>query len=518
MKTEPAAASPPRRRRRLLPWCVGALLLGVLALEGTLRLFVYTDVAWGQRWRQPWMYADRWNDPFYFQLNQFLTHDPAPLPPLLADARLGWIHDGMDRQHFSDPHEVQLEGRRPVLLFGASFVRCMTNEENCFEGWMERSAQGREFAVLNYGVRGYGIDQTAMLVRLAIPHWRDRNALIAVGIFVEDDLDRTILDFRGWPKPRFELDAKGQLIEPGVVPTPEQYEALHPMWAHSLAWGWLVHQSHLIPTPIQRWLAGTSSKTTEKRRLADAILDRLERDLQEAGIEHFYVLFPSVRDCELLEGASWQEKFLLQWFDGRKLPFVNVRRDLLGAALEQDRHPTAFFGMRNTFPEHLTPDGNEVAFQSLLRGIRGEFDHAAGRRPPNPIELHNLDPQDPKAGRFEFGWTRKFPDEADRERIVMQPTGNVPVRYGCIFSRPARRFVATAKLRASHSDSGDSPLKLEIKANGKSVFEAVLDAEHSSAAISLDMVGTTTLEIIASRPDATHGTDSYVLLARPHFE
>ena len=142
----------------------------------------------------------------------------------------------MDHTDYVAPGEAALDGRRPVLLFGDSYTRCMTDEANCFEGWMERSSMGATHRVFNYGVRGYGIDQIALLAGFALEHWRGRKPIVAIGIFVDDDIDRAWLDHRGWPKPRFELDLDGKLVEPAPVTAPSNTARPPPM-KRSLAWG-----------------------------------------------------------------------------------------------------------------------------------------------------------------------------------------------------------------------------------------------------------------------------------------
>ncbi|MEO6710962.1 MAG: hypothetical protein ABIP42_15385, partial [Planctomycetota bacterium] len=206
--TESQAA--PRRRRRWL-WILITLVSTLVLFEATLRVLVYSDLKLGNRMRMPRWYADSWSDPFFFQLVQRWSHEPGALAEEFSDPRLGWIDPSFDRESFIHVRETELDGRRPVLLFGDSYTRCMTDEANCFEGWLDRSPSGSTHAIVNYGVRAYGLDQVAILARLALEHWRDRNALVAIGIFMEDDLDRAVLDYRGWPKPHFTLASSGAL-------------------------------------------------------------------------------------------------------------------------------------------------------------------------------------------------------------------------------------------------------------------------------------------------------------------
>ncbi len=514
--TEPARS--PRKKRKLLLLILGTLMFTACLFEGTLRLLVYTDVSWGKRWRIPELYSDRWSDPFYFQLLKQFTNEPGTLPDRLFDPRLGWVNDEMNPAGFVDPHEDVLGARRPVLLFGDSYIRCMTDEANCFEGWMHRSPYRETHKVFNYGVRAYGIDQIATLTMLALQHWRDRKPIVAIGIYMEEDLDRAYLDYRGWPKPYYTLGEKGQLLSSGPPPTTQKYEHDHPMWQHSLAWGWVLHGMHWLPTGITRWLGGADKIEEQKKRLSAAILLRLEQSLQAMGVEHFYVLFPGIQECADLKPSDWQENFLIDWLDGHELPYVNIKRDLLRASLEESRHPAEYFGLYGPLSEHLTPDGNEIAFRGLLRGIDHDFDRANGRQPPHPADIRDLDGKQSGRVRFEFGWSERFPAAEDRERIFMVPTLEHPARIGCAFSRPARRFKANARLLAREGAELTGSIRVQVRVDRKLVKELVLDANTTTAKLEIDVLGGMNIAIYAAPEGAAEGKTAILMLSSPRFE
>jgi len=512
-----ASARPSRRRwLRRAVLLAGSLALGVLLLELTLRVLTSTSTEAGLRMRRAELYTDRWSDPLYFQLDQRWHNLPGPLLPQVADARLGWSFDQIDHESYVAPGEDDLDERRPVLLFGDSYTACMTDDANCFEGWMERSPMGATHRIFNYGVHGYGIDQIALLAGYALEHWRGRNAIVAIGIFVDDDLDRAWLDHRGWPKPRFELDEAGRLIEPGPVPSPEQYEREHPVWKRSLAWGWFLNGSGLLPERWRDALDGRQRRDEKKRALCWAILDRLEHDLQRAGVERFYVLFPGPEQFESLEPRDWREAFLLDWLHAHDAPYVSVKREILRAALAAGRHPTEYFGQRGALSEHLTPDGNEVAFQALLRGIQGDFDRTGGSRPPHPSELRILEGRGQSGrARIEYGWSERFPDAADRERILLAPGADAPARVGCMLSAPATRFLATAKLAPGALEQGATPMRLEIRVDRELVVEATLDAARPSMDLEIPMFNRSNIEILVRLASSEAGM---LILSRPRFQ
>ena len=492
-----------------------AVLASALLLEGTLRVLVYTDIAPIWRLRSAKLYADRWSDPLYFQLDQLWSGQPGLLPEKMADARLGWSMEDMDHDQFIAPNEGDLIGRRPVLLFGDSFISCMTDQDNCYEGWMERSALGATHRIYNYGVRGYGIDQIALLANIAVQHWRERNPIVVIGIYMDDDLDRAWLDNRGWPKPRFRLDEQGQLIEPGPLPSPKQYSKENPLWKHSLAWGWLLHGSGWLPTPLRRVLTGATRLELEKQRLSAALLTRLEANLSEAGVERFYVLFPGPERADTLEPYDWREKFLVEWLDSRRLPYVSMRRELLHAGIEDSRDPAEYYGKVGMLSGHLTPEGNRIAFRGLQRGIAREYDRGSWPAAPHPSELIDLDNE--HRVRITSGWSKNFPDAADCERILLGPAGDKPARIGCELSRPARRFVTKVRLLPGSPERPTGSAQLEILVDHKSVFTSTFDTSEKRQDVEIDLYENREIEIRASctAPGAPAGV---LLLSKPRFQ
>jgi hypothetical protein len=173
-------------------------------------------------------------------------------------------------------------------------------------------------------------------------------------------------------------------------------------------------------------------------------LTRLERDLDAERVPHFYVLFPGPEGANSLEPRDWRESFLMKWLDAHDLPYVNIRLEILRAAIEEMRDPAEYYGQEEPLAGHLTPDGNRIAFRGIERGLRGEFDRLGASPAPHPDELKPLDAE--ARVRRASGWSPNFPDQGDGERLLFSPLPGQPARVGCTLSRPARRFVAAARL------------------------------------------------------------------------
>jgi hypothetical protein len=156
---------------------------------------------------------------------------------LALDAELGWVYAagrsseiyttnsrGLRGTREYDP--VPARGRVRVAAFGDSFV--FANEVGDREAWSHQAEQMEpRLEVLNYGVGGYGSDQSLLL-------YRRRGQELAPSVvmlgFPEVDLPRNVnryrrfLDSRDLPlfKPRFELSEHGELA---LIPNPFPGEA-----------------------------------------------------------------------------------------------------------------------------------------------------------------------------------------------------------------------------------------------------------------------------------------------------
>src|SRR5690606_21886828 len=175
----------------------------------------------GWRLRRAGIYADAQSDDDYWKLEHGLRRPGERDSFVHRDAKLGWLDPRLAPGSYAHVGEGDLRGRRPVLLYGDSFAACTTAAADCWEGLLERDPElGATHVLLNHGTAAFGLDQILLLVRASLPRWRGRDPLVVVGIFVEDALDRSLLAFRGCPKPRFELDADGRLVERAVEDVP----------------------------------------------------------------------------------------------------------------------------------------------------------------------------------------------------------------------------------------------------------------------------------------------------------
>lgn len=368
-------------RRRRWPRFALALALGALAAfavaELALRFFLFDASRFalehGRSLRELSFYGDRSSDDEVWKL-QWRLNDAARLHDAWdPDPLLGWTGT-VARGTYLHPDAANVGERTPVLLYGDSFSQGVTKPEAGFSALLERSELARTHALLNYGVGGYGFDQTYLFLRATLDTWTARDPIVLVGCFVDDDFDRSVLTFRGWPKPRFELDGDA-LVEPEPVETSTSaWLAAHPLSIHSYFWRFLKYRRRILPRPVQVWLRGDERRLAEKRALNRALLVAVHRLLEERKLRHALIGFLGEGALTHSPGCEWQEDWLAATCREIGLPLVSTRADLEALYGTDEARRKALFFQDSGPRGHYNAIGNAAAFEALRRAIEGHYD------------------------------------------------------------------------------------------------------------------------------------------------
>lgn len=363
-----------RRRLAVLLVCLaGGLFLPELIMRWLL--FGSSELArsWGADLRRPHLFADPELEDEYWRLRWTLDEADSKYKSPPHDPRLGWVNGRFDAETREHNTLDELPGRRPLLLFGASYVDCMTERPDCFERLMRDSDMAREYCLRNYGVGGYGIDQMYLLMQESLDLYAAQQPLVVIGVVLDSDLERCALGFRSWPKPRLEL-RDGALVEPAPVFAggSEAYIAREGMGIWSYAWRYLLHAETQVSGPWQERLRGVERQRAEQDALIDGILCAMCEELTSRGIEHFFLLFTSPRSLPPHEPPA-QEARLTRLFLERGVPFVHLRPYFLDAAQALEEGLPGLFFDAGPAKHHPNAAGNRVIFQALRDGIDGRF-------------------------------------------------------------------------------------------------------------------------------------------------
>lgn len=287
---------------------------------------------------------------------------------------LGWLPASVQPKSLAHKAERSLAGRRPVLMYGDSFSKCVVPAEDCWETLLDESPFAEELCMLNFGSCAFGLDQIVLLLERSVDRYLPLEPVVVIGILVDEDLDRCALSFRGHPKPRATEGSEGFSWEfPGDVNSDEWMEA-HPPEISSYL-GRLFRTSELFP---RAW--GEEEKAREialKQRRATWLLQRVRDVLRERELEHFVVLFHSERLAMGREGRSWREAFLLRTLEEMEIPFVSSRGALFQDHVETGRGTNDYYITEGAFSGHLTAAGNEAVFPAIVEGLSKRYHRPA---------------------------------------------------------------------------------------------------------------------------------------------
>jgi hypothetical protein len=352
-------------------------LLGLFLPEAALRWLLFSSselaLSWAGELRNAHNFADSSFEDEYWLLRWVLEPGESKHRSPTYDARLGWINDRFDARTRRPLTVDELPGRRPLLMFGASYVACMTKPKECFEGLMRQSDIARQYYPVNYGVGGYGIDQVYLLLRESLDLFAGENPLVVIGVVLDSDLERCVLGFRSWPKPRFEL-REGRLVEPGPVFAGGSQAFLdqHGIGITSYAWRYLLHGKHQLAGPWRERVRGVAAQQSAQDELIDALLSAMRAELESRGLEYFFVLFTSPRGLPPAEVPA-QERRLTRLFLDEGVPFVHARPYLLQAGESREGGLDSLFSAAGPAMNHPNAEGNRVLFEALRDGLEGRF-------------------------------------------------------------------------------------------------------------------------------------------------
>ncbi|MCK6445298.1 MAG: hypothetical protein L6Q99_02805 [Planctomycetes bacterium] len=343
------------------------VVVAALLFEGTVRFLLFADVAndWSiaKGLREPWRFAGTQEQHYWYLQDRGVPDERRDEAPN-HDPVIGWVGTNVTSEH-GHVDEAKTAERQLVLLYGDSYAQCTTSPGDCFEGLLNDSPLGRTTAMLNFGVGGFGLDQIVLLAEASLPRYLDRDPIVVVGILLDDDLDRCLLDFRCWPKPRYEL-VDGALVSSGeVAPTIAEHWRRRP--PAPISWAWRLC--------ARAWASGAAEagaaaeRRAEVEALATAWLERLESRLAAAKVRRFYLLFEYLDGLQTPDALQWRKDCVVRTLERLGAPWIATKPFLVEAAARDGRELAEYFGRVGRNVGHFNARGNQVAFRALLDGL-----------------------------------------------------------------------------------------------------------------------------------------------------
>jgi hypothetical protein len=369
------------RLRRISRGALKTLLVfivGLCAAELALRFLLFSDhpaiVARTRALRKPMNFAGRTHDDEYWKLvHAFRGENPSRTVP--RDSLLGWVRKDVTPLTYEHRQAADLRGRRPLLVFGDSFANCVIGQEECWEGFMQRSRLDQQYRVVNYVTGGYGFDQTILMMRAALPLYLELDPVVVVTLLIDADLERSTLRCRELPKPHFSVDAGGQLVLDGAVAASwPEFLAAHPIQIKSFLWSFLLHGTDVLPRKWVSRLTHAGAKIAASQELNRELLELAVSELEASGVEYFFLLFHTRTNYQPDASTRWEEPFFIEHLERLDVPYLLSRVLLRRAALERGVSETSFYIKRGPGLNHLTTEGNSIVFEAFTRGLDRQFD------------------------------------------------------------------------------------------------------------------------------------------------
>ena len=309
--------------RRGLAWTLYAVALAV-AFEGASRLALSSD-AFLRRVtanddpsrRLRWVANHGARQALAYEIDEWHPTRGWALKPNLRDVpveggkRLSSNSKGVRGR---DEHaEATAPGTTRIVVLGDSFTFGEgVDDEETYSAQLAEILPGTE--VINLGVHGYGHDQ--MLVYLREEGLRYRPDVVLLG-FLTLDMERNVLSFRDYAKPRFVLKDGALVLRGSPVPPPAAMmaaEKWRSKFGDLLQMLWLRY----------RWKSGAIPEET--RALTLALLDEMKATIEAAGARPAFAYLPAFGEIDRTDpGMTGPERFFFSYCRRRGIQSMYLR-------------------------------------------------------------------------------------------------------------------------------------------------------------------------------------------------
>ena len=234
------------------------------------------------------------------------------------DSLLGWLGD-FNQTTYKHFDQNKLENKRPVLLFGDAFSAC-ADSESCFQDILNADPQFSNYHhLLNYGTKGYGVDQTHLLQEQVVKmHYKP---LVVLGMNTVN-LDKSLLRYSDAQKPYFTL-SNGDLQLNGTPITTSESKFIDQNPPQIGSYLWSRFKNVTLSSTAQREKAAKES-IKKSRLLNRAILLKTFQQLKASNVDFVVLIFHPNH----LAMDNWRLDFLKDLFKTHKIPYL-CNRDIL---------------------------------------------------------------------------------------------------------------------------------------------------------------------------------------------
>jgi hypothetical protein len=342
-------------------YCLGVLVF----FEATVRGVLWSDTGFRR--------IVGWDDDIEWRLHFVRSHSeksPIFYPFDVYHPTRGWaLRPGLSRVEAFDNKTLSSNSRglrgssehayeKPlgtlrILTFGDSFTfGDGVSDDETWTYFLEKLLPGSE--VINFGIHGYGHDQ--MLLYLREEGMKYHPDIVILG-FVSRDMERNMLSFRDYAKPRFVLDGGRLVLTNTPLPRIEETLAREPWRLKFLDVLTMLHDKY-------RERFGELELKTEIKQVTIALLDEIANTIRTAGAVPIFVYLPILDEITRPEmDMSDGERFFFSYCHERGIQSIYLQRFFhekleRGVVLKKtfhwgpEEHRTAAEGIRAYLFEH----------------------------------------------------------------------------------------------------------------------------------------------------------------------
>jgi len=358
-------------------YCLGVLVF----FEATARCVLWSDT--GFRWivGEPWWTEDEtaWRlrfvhrqsgkSPISYYLDVYHPTRGWALRPGLSRVAAfnNKILSSNDRglRGSSDHAYEKPLGTIRILTFGDSFTFGEeVSDDQTWTYYLEKLLPRSE--VINFGVHGYGHDQ--MLLYLREEGIKYHPDIVILG-FLSMDMQRNVLSFRDYAKPRFVLDG-GQLVLTNTpVPRIEETLAREP---------WRSKFLDVLTMLRRRYRERFGELEIEMKQVTIALLDEIVNVIRTAGAVPIFVYLPSFDEITRAEmDMSDGERFFFSFCRERGIQSIYLQHFFL-EKLER--------GVDLNTISHWGPEEHRTAAEGIRAYLVGHGVVPLSRSAPRPAD------------------------------------------------------------------------------------------------------------------------------------
>lgn len=284
--------------------------------------------------------------------------------PQSTDPLLGWdlksnFDNGCVVTNDIGAQEISTEfdsSNQQLFFYGDSAVAGLTCSNGSVAAFLE---QETKLNTINFGVIGYGLDQTLLKVNKTSDQI-NANDIVLVGL-VLDDLNRSLLRATDAQKPYFIFDGVDQfkLQGPPIPEDPNEYFKSHPVKVKSYFFNKLYYHSLIYPWLIEFGLANNVPQDFFK--INEFIIDRIIESVNERQAKLYVVIFYSQHQLD--QPFDYRHDFLIKKLDQEKITYFDTYNYINDHAFKNATSSRSIYLENDLF--HHNSLGNEVVAKYL---------------------------------------------------------------------------------------------------------------------------------------------------------